>query len=95
MLLDGEDRSQLSQIFQKLRAVQTEAFSQSDVTNLANKYMWRSSNIPTIPLSSSPRGSETRGNTTDGQNLRRHTDRQTRDASTDIHESKRGLTFPD
>ncbi|XP_050986580.1 sperm-associated antigen 1 isoform X1 [Labeo rohita] len=39
MLLDGEDRSQLSQIFQKLRAVQTEAFSQSDVTNLANKYM--------------------------------------------------------
>ncbi|KAF4102651.1 hypothetical protein G5714_015534 [Onychostoma macrolepis] len=39
MLLDGEDRSQLSQIFQKLRAVQTQAFSQNDVTNLANKYL--------------------------------------------------------
>ncbi|XP_073702981.1 sperm-associated antigen 1 [Garra rufa] len=39
MLLDGEDRTQLSQIFQKLHAVQTEAFSQNDVTNLANKYL--------------------------------------------------------
>ncbi|XP_016106060.1 sperm-associated antigen 1 [Sinocyclocheilus grahami] len=39
MLLDGEDRTQLSQIFQKLHAVQTQAFSQNDVTNLANKYL--------------------------------------------------------
>ncbi|XP_052473685.1 sperm-associated antigen 1 [Carassius gibelio] len=39
MLLSAEDRTHLSQIFQKLHAVQTEAFSQSDVSNLANKYM--------------------------------------------------------
>uniref|UniRef100_A0A9J8DBW2 RNA-polymerase II-associated protein 3-like C-terminal domain-containing protein n=1 Tax=Cyprinus carpio carpio TaxID=630221 RepID=A0A9J8DBW2_CYPCA len=39
MMLSGEDHTQLSQIFQKLHAVQTEAFSQSDVSNLANKYL--------------------------------------------------------
>ncbi|XP_043112733.1 sperm-associated antigen 1 [Puntigrus tetrazona] len=39
MLLDAEDRSHLSQIFQKLQALQTQAFSQNDITNLANKYL--------------------------------------------------------
>ncbi|XP_067217798.1 sperm-associated antigen 1 isoform X1 [Chanodichthys erythropterus] len=39
MMLGRDERSQLSQLFQNLRSVQTEAFSQNDITNLANKYL--------------------------------------------------------
>ncbi|XP_051721942.1 sperm-associated antigen 1 [Ctenopharyngodon idella] len=39
MMLGRDERTQLSQLFQNLRSVQTEAFSQNDITNLANKYL--------------------------------------------------------
>lgn len=49
MMLGRDERSQLSQLFQNLRSVQTEAFSQDDITNLANRYLWCSSHRTSFP----------------------------------------------
>lgn len=40
MLLDKDERRQMTQLFEHLSAVESEDFTPNDVQNLANKYIW-------------------------------------------------------